>query len=123
MSGDAFWEFERAGWERAAPSYEECWTDTELFVQPLLDAAAVGAGSRLLAPVWRVPTAERLFDALLHAGVRVGSVLRAQPPERLEAIRAAIVDGVRRYADGDEFALPLVARVVSAATDVSPGRL
>src|SRR5438105_5626986 len=48
MSGDAFWEFERAGWDRAAERYEECWTDTALFLEPLLDAAGVGAGSRLL---------------------------------------------------------------------------
>jgi ubiquinone/menaquinone biosynthesis C-methylase UbiE len=48
MSGDAFGEFERAGWERAAPHYEEYWTDTVLFVKPLLDAAEVRAGSRLL---------------------------------------------------------------------------
>jgi hypothetical protein len=41
-------------------------------------------------------------------------VLRAQPPERLEAIRAAIVEGVSRYAEGDEFVMPIVARVVSA---------
>ena len=48
MSGDAFAEFERAGWERAAARYEECWTDTAHFVEPLLDAAGVRAGSRLL---------------------------------------------------------------------------
>jgi hypothetical protein len=48
MSGDVFAEFERAGWERAASRYEECWTDTVLFVEALLDAAAVRAGSRLL---------------------------------------------------------------------------
>jgi hypothetical protein len=83
----------------------------------LADAGFDAASFRLetAAPLWRVPTAELLFEAQLHAGVRVGSVLRAQPPERLEAIRADIVAGVRRYADGDEFALPLVARVVSAA--------
>jgi SAM-dependent methyltransferase len=266
MARDAFWEFERAGWERAAPRYEECWTDTALFVEPLLDAAAVREGSRLLdvacgpgyvaeaaaargagpvgldfaaamvaqarrrcpgltvvegdaqllpfadasfdavtmnfgilhlsqpeaalaearrvlvpggryaftawveeghAPdeivetavaehavsvqlpegppvyrfadpgecrralagagfevdsfrdetvtvLWRVPSAELLFEAQLRAGDRVGGVLRGQPPERLEAIRTAIIDGVRRYADGEEFAMPIVARVVSA---------
>src|ERR687898_361449 len=48
MSSDAFAEFERAGWERAAPRYEEYWTDTVLFVKPLLDAAGVRAESRLL---------------------------------------------------------------------------
>lgn len=44
MGGDAFAEFERAGWERAAPRYEECWTDTALFVEALLDAATVRPG-------------------------------------------------------------------------------
>ena len=46
-----------------------------------------------VAPVWRVPIAEHLFEADLYAGVRIGSVLRAQPPERLQAIRDAIVAG------------------------------
>ena len=59
-----------------------------------------------------VPTGR--LDAELHAGVRTSAVLRAQPPERLEAIRTAAVEGVRRYADGDDFALPVVARVISA---------
>lgn len=48
MARDAFWEFERAGWDRAAPRYEEFWTDTRLFVEPLLAAAGVREGSRLL---------------------------------------------------------------------------
>lgn len=265
---DPFWEFERAGWHRAAPRYVECWTDTRLFVGPLLDAADVRAGSRLLdvacgpgfvseaasargaepvgldvaaamveearrrcpeltfvegdaqrlpfpddsfdavtmnfgilhlsqpelalaearrvlvpgsrvaftawvaegnavaeivdtavarhaipvelpaGPafyrfadvdecrraldragfeldsfqvetidvVWRVPSPELLFEAELHAGCRTAAVLQAQPAERLEAIRAAMADGVRRYADdGEEFALPIVAHVVSAS--------
>lgn len=266
MALETFSAFERSGWERAAEHYEACWTDTSLFVDPLLDAAAVRTGSRLLdvacgpglvsegaarrgaepvgldvaaamverarlrcpeltflegdaqrlpfadesfdavtmnfgilhlsepetalaearrvlvpggrlaftawvregnaqaeivdeavaahaVPVrlpegpdfyrfadadecrralieagfdpdsfrietasvlWRVPTAELLFDAEVDAGVRTGAVLRAQPPEQLEAIRAAIIDGVRSYADGETFALPIVARVVSA---------
>jgi SAM-dependent methyltransferase len=267
MTGDAFWEFERSGWERAAARYEECWTDTGLFVEPLLDGACVGEGSglldvacgpgyvsealaargaepvgldvavvmverarrrcpgfmfvvgdaqqlpfgdasfdavtmnfgilhlsrpesalaeahRVLVPggrfaftawvaegnaaaeifdtavathavpvrlpegppyyrfadvgecrralaeadfdvdsvrietvteLWRAPTAELLFEAELRAGVRTGAVLAAQPPERQEAIRAAIVEGVRRYADGEELALPIVARVIGAS--------
>jgi SAM-dependent methyltransferase len=267
MTRDAFWEFERAGWNRAAPRYEECWTDTDVFVEALLDAAAVRSGTRVLdlacgpgfvseaaaargadpvgldvaeamierarrrnpgltfvegdahelpfseesfdavtmnfgilhlatpeaalaearrvlvpggrfaftawvaegnavadivdsavgahaepvelpegpdfyrfgdpdecrreleqagfAPAsvstetltvpWRVATAEHLFEAELEAGVRTSAVLRAQSPERLEAIREGIAEGVRRYADGDGFTLPIVARVVSAA--------
>jgi len=263
---DAFWEFERAGWERAAASYDECWTDTRLFVEPLLDAARVGAGSRLLdlacgpgyvseaaaargadpvgldvaaamveearrrcpgltfvigdaerlpfteesfdavtmnfgilhlshpevavaearrvlvpggrfaftawveednaaaeivdgavaahaLPVelpegppfyrfadvdecrralaeggfdadslrsekvvatWRVPSAALLYEAEIRAGVRTGAVVRAQPADRLDAIRKAIFQGVQAYADGGEFALPIAARVTAA---------
>jgi SAM-dependent methyltransferase len=272
---DAFWEFERAGWERAAASYDECWTDTRLFVEPLLDAAGVAAGSRVLdvacgpgyvseaavargadpvgvdvsaamveaararrpgltfvvgdaqrlpfadesfdavtmnfgilhlsqpeaavaearrvlipggrfaftawveegnaaaeivdgavaanalpvelpegppfyrfadadecrrtlaeggfdagsvrtetiAATWRVPTAELLFEAEIRAGVRTGTVVRAQPPDRLQAIRDAIVAGARQYAGGGELALPIVARVCAGVrSPASPGR-
>jgi SAM-dependent methyltransferase len=63
---------------------------------------------------WRIPSADRLFEAQLHAGVRTAAALRAQPPDRLGAIRAAMAAGVRGYADGDEFALPIVARVIAA---------
>ena len=45
---ETYAEFERRGWERAAADYLECWSDTALFVEPLLDAAGVGAGTRLL---------------------------------------------------------------------------
>jgi len=47
--------------------------------------------------------------------VRTAAVLKAQPAERLEAIREAMTAGVRRHADGDAFSLPIVARVASAA--------
>jgi hypothetical protein len=63
---------------------------------------------------WRVPSADFLFEAQLHAGVRTAAVLRAQPPDRLEAIRVAMADAVRRYADRDAFALPIAARLISA---------
>jgi hypothetical protein len=55
-----------------------------------------------------------LFEAELHAGVRTSAILRAQPRERLEAIRRTMTEGVRRYAEGDEFVLPTVAHVLSA---------
>jgi hypothetical protein len=61
-----------------------------------------------------MPTADLLYEAEIRAGVRTGTVVRAQPPDRLEAIRNAIVEGVQAYADGREFALPIAARVTAA---------
>ena len=63
----------------------------------------------------RFPTEDALFEAEQNAGVRTAAVLARQPAERLERIRVAMVEGVRRYADGDGFALPVVARVISAS--------
>jgi SAM-dependent methyltransferase len=67
-----------------------------------------------LTASWQTPAADFVFEAELRAGVRTGAVLRAQPRERLEAIRAAIIDGASRFADGEKFTLPIVARVSSA---------
>ena len=46
---DAVREFERAGWNRAAAGYENSFaTATRQFIAPLLDAAAIGTGTRVL---------------------------------------------------------------------------
>jgi SAM-dependent methyltransferase len=46
---DAVREFERAGWNRAAAVYETTFaTASRQFIAPLLDAAAIGAGGRVL---------------------------------------------------------------------------
>jgi ubiquinone/menaquinone biosynthesis C-methylase UbiE len=49
VQDDPFWEFERSGWKRAAAYYDDAWSGaTRAFCEPLLDAAEVGAGTRLL---------------------------------------------------------------------------
>jgi hypothetical protein len=63
---------------------------------------------------WHLPTADLLFEAELRAGVRTGAILRAQLPERLEKIRAAIGNAVARYAADGGFTLPIAARLISA---------
>ena len=46
---DAFTEFEYKGWERVAEKYDSTWsTSTRQFIGPLLDAAGVSAGMRVL---------------------------------------------------------------------------
>jgi hypothetical protein len=42
--------FERTGWNRAAAAYETSFaTATRQFIEPLPDAAAIGAGAGILA--------------------------------------------------------------------------
>src|SRR5437879_13088551 len=46
---DPFTEFERRGWERVADKYDSVWSSsTRQFIQPLLDATEVFAGSSVL---------------------------------------------------------------------------
>src|SRR5947207_14289168 len=58
---------------------------------------------------WNVPTPRYLFEAERDAGVRTAGVLARQASERLDAIMRAIEAGVRRYAKGDRFAIPMAA--------------
>jgi hypothetical protein len=63
---------------------------------------------------WHLASTDLLFEAELQAGVRIGAILRAQPPEQLEQIRAAIGNEVARYVYDGGFTLPIVARLISA---------
>jgi len=54
-------------------------------------------------------SADGLFDAFWEGGVRTRAVLRAQDPEALVAIRAAIREAVLPYRRGEAFELPMPA--------------
>jgi SAM-dependent methyltransferase len=80
-----------------------------------LEAAGfAGADVRLLPLTWRLQSADAVFDAVSHGGVRTAAVLRAQTPEALDKIRAAIRRGVERYACDGEFVVPMPAVLASA---------
>ena len=64
---------------------------------------------------WNVPTRRYLFEAERDAGVRTAGLLARQSSERLDAIMRAIEHGVRRYAKGDGFAIPMAAHIVVAS--------
>jgi SAM-dependent methyltransferase len=64
--------------------------------------------------IWRLPSAEALFEAALRGGVRTSAALQAQTPEALAAIRLAVHDGLERYADGSTIAVPMEVVLASA---------
>jgi SAM-dependent methyltransferase len=61
---------------------------------------------------WHLPTASYFFEAERDAGVRTAGLLARQSPETLDAIRIAVEEGVRRYASGNDFVIPMAAHVV-----------
>lgn len=64
--------------------------------------------------VWRLTSADAVFEALSRGGVRTAAVLRAQTPDALAAIRAAVRRGVETYARDGAFVVPMPAILASA---------
>jgi hypothetical protein len=62
---------------------------------------------------WNVPAARHPFDAERDAGVRTAGLLARQRPARLQAIQSAIGKWVRRYHEGDRFAIPTAGYVIA----------
>ena len=61
---------------------------------------------------WHLPTASYFFQAERDAGVRTAGFLARQSTERLDAIRIAVDEGVRRHANANEFVIPMAAHIV-----------
>lgn len=60
--------------------------------------------------VWRLPSADALFEIFYNASVRNAALLRAQKPDVLETIRNEIREGVEKYRN----ALPMPSVLASA---------
>ena len=65
--------------------------------------------------VWRIASAELLFDAMYYGTARTGGLLRKQAPGQVERIREAVVERLRAY--GGEFGLsvPVPAMLTSGS--------
>ena len=64
---------------------------------------------------WHLPTAGYFFEAERDAAVRTAGLLARQSPDRLNTIRIAVEEGVKRYARGNEFVLPMTAHVIAVS--------
>lgn len=68
----------------------------------------------LVPQVWRLRSADALFDIMEGSTVRTAGVLRAQTPRALDAIRTEIRDAAEAYRKGDAIELPMPAVLASA---------
>ncbi len=63
---------------------------------------------------WELSDGDELFDAFYKGTGRTGGLLRAQKPQTLENIRAAVREGASSYVKNDKLILPMAALVASA---------
>jgi SAM-dependent methyltransferase len=85
----------------------------EEFTATLGRAGFSGVDVRTLQLTWRLSSPQGVFEAISQGGVRTSAILRAQTPEALDAIRAAVHRGVEGYAKDGAFLLPMPAVLAS----------
>jgi SAM-dependent methyltransferase len=64
--------------------------------------------------VWRLDSADDLFNAFYTGTPRTGGLLRAQPPANLQAIKAQVIEAAGEYLRGDKLEIPMASLVVAA---------
>jgi SAM-dependent methyltransferase len=89
---------------------EEC---RKVLEQAGFDGSSMSYETRMVE--WHLPTASYFFEAERDAGVRTAGLLARQSAKRLEAIRMAVEEGVKRFARGDEFVIPMASHVIVVA--------
>lgn len=80
----------------------------------LLGAGFTGPDIVRISQVWRLPSPDALFEAMLRSTVRTAGLLRAQSSEALNAIRASVRQEVSAYRHGEGIELPMPAILASA---------
>jgi ubiquinone/menaquinone biosynthesis C-methylase UbiE len=75
----------------------------------LLDAGFTQPQVTRIPQVWRLPSPDALVDAMYDGTVRMGGLLRAQVPEALRAIRAAVRSAAETYRRDGTVEVPMPA--------------
>jgi SAM-dependent methyltransferase len=82
--------------------------------QTLLEAGFVDPHVSDLPATWDLPSSDALLESFSEAGVRAGELLRLQPPDALEAIRAFVHNEVKSYEREGVICVPMGAVLASA---------
>jgi ubiquinone/menaquinone biosynthesis C-methylase UbiE len=95
-------------------------SDPEQCRRSLYAAGFVDPAVTTVPLVWRLPTADALFETMMRASVRTAALLRAQTPEALTAINMAVRETAQAYEREDgSIELPMPA-VLAAAHKLAP---
>lgn len=89
-------------------------SEPEEYRRVLRAAGFVEPSVALVPQVWRLHSADALFEIMQGSTVRTAGLLRAQTPQALHAIRTEIQAAVETYRRGDAIELPMPAVLASA---------
>jgi SAM-dependent methyltransferase len=85
------------------------YSDASETQRALLRAGFAAPAVTHIPQYWRLPSPDALFDAMYHGSVHMAGLLRAQGPEALHAIRAALRGAAEGYARDGPVAVPMPA--------------
>lgn len=89
-------------------------SDKYEFLNRLNDAGFEDVKFRHIDMLWKLPDGESLFNAFFQGTPRTGGTLRAQAPEKLTAIKNAILEGSLRFKQGGCLEIPMVSLLAVA---------
>jgi hypothetical protein len=89
-------------------------SDAEECRRVLAETGFANPEVRQVPQLWRLDSADALFEIMLGSTVRTGALLRAQTPKALDAIRADITEGASAYRKGSGIDVPMPAVLASA---------
>lgn len=84
-------------------------SDKYEFLNRLNDAGFADVKFRHIDMVWKLPDGEALFNAFFTGTPRTGGILRAQPPEKLTAIKNGILERSLQFKKDGSLEIPMVS--------------
>ncbi len=81
----------------------------------VVDAGLTAVSVETLPLVWRLPSGDALVDAFEQGTGRTRSILKAQTPAQMAAIRQAVAETIAPYRSGDGYDLPTPGVLTVAA--------
>lgn len=91
-------------------------SDKYEFLNRLIDAGfeEQNVKFRHIDMIWKLPDGEAMFNAFFEGTPRTGGTLRAQSPEKLTAIKNAILEGSLMFKQGGSLEIPMVSLLAVA---------
>ncbi len=89
-------------------------SDKYEFLNRLTDAGFADVKFRHIDMIWKLPDGDALFNAFFQGTPRTGGTLRAQSPDKLTAIKNAILESSLQFKQGGSLEIPMVSLLAVA---------